>query len=55
MLSVNEFQSGKWIGQWLVKTIEDARTIIESIKVTRIGKTYNIEHPDGYVIEVHKF
>ena len=55
MFSVNEFKNNKWTGQWLVETLEEAKTTIDAIKITRVGNTYNIEHPDGYVIDVYKF
>lgn len=54
MFTVNEFLNGKWIGYWAVETEEEARQIVETLKVGRRTKTYNIEHPDGYVLDVFK-
>jgi hypothetical protein len=54
MYSVNEFFEGKWLGYWAVETEEEAREIIASLKVARRTKTFNIEHPDGYVVDVWK-
>jgi hypothetical protein len=54
MFTVNEFEKGRWLGQWVCNSEEEARKIIGALIIGRKTKTYNIEHQDGYVIAVWK-
>jgi len=54
MFTVNEFLNGKWIGYWATKTATEAQEIVSSLKVSRKTKSYNIESPEGTVLEVFK-
>jgi len=54
MYTVNEFLNGKWIGYWTAATEEEAREIVDSLKVSRRTKGYNIENSDGSVVDVFK-
>lgn len=54
MFIVNEFLNGVWKGYWSCASEQEARDIIDTLKIGRLYYTYNIEHPNGYVIDVFK-
>lgn len=54
MYTVNEFLNGKWVGYWIAESESEARKIVDSLKIGRKTKSYNIENQDGTVVDIFK-
>jgi hypothetical protein len=51
-MTVNQFTNKKFSGYWVVKSINEGKEIIDSLKITGKGSTFNIEDDSGLVIFV---
>ena len=50
---VNEWNKDrKYLGYWETVTLHEAQNIIDSLKISGVGKTFNIETKGGRVIKV---